>query len=518
MIAHTNQRCIAKILPLLLLSAISCNAEALTPPSAAQIRGLAKAMLSSNPPSCPGAYNKGIPGKVVSYNGLSTLLSSQLISSPSVSAIQADQTLKAKPYLNLPLPNGGILGGFTPAIQGVSIYRIQYTSTTPAGNSTIVSGLVVFPQGSMSGGMVVYDHATQVSAISGAPSYPSGEACMIITAMGGKGRVIAMPDYLGFGVNKDSHPYALGIQNAPAGIDIITATRELAQQLFPGRSIGSPLFITGYSEGGGNALWLGRQLESLGQTNMQPTLMAPMSGNYDMTGATANSLIVDQPLVTVTLAAKPVLVAFAAQGAAGVSGASLTSLLQPSFAAFDQSNPLPINYSANSRILSYITNVEKTAFSLGYVSKTLNPDILMQSSLVSAIQTTNRSNPVVSLWYQNNDINWTPKAPIYATGILQDQIVPFAASSYPPPSNYIGGKPFFSQGNSENLISTMRSNGYGAAKVSWCGIDAEKITENNGKQETINHLTGVIPVSILAEKAIEAGGTLSGLPVLADPM
>ncbi len=243
-----------------------------------------------------------------------------------------------------------------------------------------------------------------------------------------------------------------------------------------------------------------------------------MSGNYDMTGATANSLIVDQPLVTITLAAKPVLVAFAAQGAAGVSGATLSSMLQPSFATFDQASPLPINYSANYRVLSYLADIEKTAFSVGYLRKTLNPDILMQSSLVSAIQTTNLSNPVVNLWYQNNDINWMPNAPIYATGILQDQIVPFASSSYPPPSDYIGGKPFFSQGNSQNLIKMMRSNGYQAAQVSWCGIDAEKVTGNNGKQETINHLNGLIPVAILAEKAIEAGGSLENLPVLADPL
>jgi hypothetical protein len=40
-----------------------------------------------------------------------------------------------------------------------------------------------------------------------------------------------------------------------------------------------------------------------------------MSGNYDMTGATAHSLIVDQPLNVMTLAVKPLLLTFTAQAA-----------------------------------------------------------------------------------------------------------------------------------------------------------------------------------------------------------
>jgi hypothetical protein len=276
------------------------------------------------------------------------------------------------------------------------------------------------------------------------------------------------------------------------------------------------LYVTGYSEGGGNALWLGRILEEPGHEDMQPTLMVPMSGNYDMTGAMAQSLIVMQPVNVFTLLSKPLLLSFTAQAGWEITGVAPNSLIQDKLATYDQINPLPIPYAGEAESAAYVTGLTSTAFGLGYLKSSLNPSVLMQSALVNDIKTTNLANPVIELWNQANNLDWRPKAPIYATGILQDQIVPFAGSNYPVPKGMGGGLPYFAQGNSQNLVKSMRSRGIDANRVSWCAIGAEKVTMPNNTTQTISHLNGLVPVSILAAKAIEQG-SLARLPRLADP-
>jgi hypothetical protein len=140
----------------------------------------------------------------------------------------------------------------------------------------------------------------------------------------------------------------------------------------------------------------------------------------------------------------------------------------------------------------------------------------MRSNLVQAISKKNLKNPLVRIWAQNDNIDWKPKAPIYAIGILQDLIVPFAGSNYPVPLTYTGGKPFFAKGNAENLIRTMRKNGYGADRVAWCATDAQSVKRSDGQNVTMHHLNALVPVSILAARAIESG-SLKGLPFLQDP-
>lgn len=490
--------------------------SAITKPSKAQISKFINSLSAAGSPDCPSAYTQFPNVPTVEYPGLSKLRSSKLIASVPALAIQQDQAVKTLPYLNLPLPDGGTLGGYTAPNQNVDLYQIHYASTNIAGESTLLSGLVALPVSSLDGGLIVYDHATQLSQISGAPSTPSGEACMIITALAGKNRILAMPDYLGFGINNDLHPYPLGPYNAPAGIDIITAARQLAQQLRPGLSQGSQVFVTGYSEGGGNALWLGRELEKPEYEDKRPTLIAPMSGNYDMTGAMAHSLIVPQPLSPITLVSKPLLLTFTAQAGWEITGVTPGSLLQDKLVQYDQVNPLPIPYAGQAESNVYMAGLTAVSYTLGYPQKKRNPAVLMQPGLVNDIQNTNLSNPVVALWAQSNNIDWTPKEPVYVTGILQDQIVPFAGSSYPVPSGLGGGRPFFAQGNSQNLIAAMRGRGLDASRVAWCAIGAEMITTPSGNKQAINHLTGVVPVSILAARAIESG-TLSGLPMLPNP-
>lgn len=465
------------------------------------------------------AYDTQQNGPSVVYKDTQYLLTSQLLADVAMEEIQEARTNAAAPYLQLPLPDGSSLGGYVSATQDAMMFQITYNSEDMFGNPTVLSGLVAVPGNSMSGGMVVYMHATEVNQTGGAPSFPSVEACSVFTAFAGEDYVVVMPDYLGYGVNNRPHPYPLGTLNAASGRDIILAARELVSQLLPGEPLGPSLYITGYSEGGGNALWLARILEEDDDASLHPTLVAPMSGNYDITGATANSLIVPQPPSLLTLAAKPLLLTFTAQATWQYTGQKPTSLIKSGLVAWDILwNKLPVDIRSTSQLVRLMATLLLSAANYSY-PKVPNPLVLMQQSLILAIRQKDLTNPAVGLWAQNDNLDWSPVAPIYATGILQDQIVPFAASSYPVPANYVAGRPFFSQGNSQNLIKVMRAKGFGANQVAWCGIDGRKVKVTvAGKTTTkqINHLTGLVPVSILAARFFNLG-MLSMMPQLPDP-
>ena len=466
------------------------------------------------------------------YDGKDRLLTSRKIGTATVSEVKAEQKATLDEYQSTALlPNGQIIPSYTYPRESSQLYHITYRSTATDGQPAILSGLVVIPSGSLANGIVVYDHATQVSRNNGAPSHPSHEACIVITALTGKERVLAMPDYLGYGDNLDAHPYPLGIQNAPAGIDIIIAARELAENEQKGHPIGSSLAITGYSEGGGNALWLARLIAEKAPDlkGSQLSMIAPMSGNYDMTGAMAHSLLVDQPAPSyldtnslLTFYSKPMLASFAAQGAANNSSSSLASMMQGSFLDLTTKSPLPIpQIDLAAYALKLMTDVKLT----GYTFAHPNPSILMTAQFAAALSTTDLTNPAVFLWKQNDNTTWIPLGaggrpiPAYVTGILQDQIVPFAGSQYPVPAGYVGGSPFFAAGNGENLIGSLRKLGVSSSSLAWCGIDARMIPKDSptsSKMVMINHVNGLPPVMALAARAIE-GDSLQNVPTIPDP-
>jgi len=196
-------------------------------------------------------------------------------------------------------------------------------------------------------------------------------------------------------------------------------------------------------------------------------------------------------------------------------------MLRPAFLGFVRRNQLP---SSNDNI-RYGLGLISTSLLTGYTLITPNPALLMHSRFVQAIRTTNQRFPAIHLWVKNDNTEWIPKnaqgqvIPTYITGILQDQIVPFAGKNYPVPNGYTGGEPIYAEGNSQNLIANLRSKGETSSYLAWCGIDAQQVpTSIKGKQimMRINHLTGLPPVLTLAAQAIESG-SLDNLPVIPDP-
>jgi len=412
----------------------------------------------------------------------------------------------------------------TAPVNDAWLYRVTYRSVDTKGAPTILSGLVVLPafNGRLidaNDGLVVYMHSTTAQR-SNAAGDRSVEAYGAITAFGGEKWVLAMPDYLGYGANNQPHPYALGKLNAQSGISMILAARELVDYL--GKAMGSQINITGYSEGGGNALWLGRALQERYPTDssMKPTRIAPMSGPYDLSRATANSFIAAQPSMSASLenfSVKPTLLAFAGVAVADVTGQPLWSLLQTPLA--DQTDGIfPGPYAdddVGARVLT--TALNDLPYMPGFGSP--HPEKLLQPQLVKAIASHDTGNPAMKLWAQNDNVSWTPTAPVYLLGVIQDALVPFAASTYVLPAAYVGEgglKAPYSQGNAQSVIKAMRARKIGASKVGWLGFDGLVQIPGGEPTTTMSHSAGFEPCVEMAA-AFFRGKTLSELPRLADP-
>ena len=375
--------------------------------------------------------------------------------------------------------------------------------------------------------MVVYMHSTTAD-INNASGDRSEEAYGAITAFAGNDWVLAMPDYLGYGVNKKPHPYALGKLNAQSGIDMIRAARELAKKL--NLPVASPINITGYSEGGGNSMWLGRALDEkfncLGcpEPDMIPTRVAPMSGPYDMSGATAMSFVEMQPIAeSENITVKPTLLAFAGIATAQVvkPRISASSLLQDELAS-QAKGLFPGPYSDNDVGARMLTVAIDQFGYLGEgedISLVPRPDKLLQSSLVEAITTQNYNNPAMKVWQQNNAVDWSPNVPIYMLGVIQDPLVPFASKDYTLPVFYketLKAWPApYEGGNAENVIRAMRKKGHDLSQISWLGFNG-RIQGKYLPDTTMTHSSAFVPCTMLAFHFFK-GTSLESLPHLDDP-
>src|SRR5690606_12029813 len=105
-----------------------------------------------------------------------------------------------------------------------------------------------------------------------------------MVAFASGGYAIAMPDYIGQGDHTGGHPYPANVTNSFAGMDLIKPAREVARR--NNLTIGSSLYVTGYSEGGGVAMAQVRELERSNDPLHRVTAAAPASGPYDLSGTT----------------------------------------------------------------------------------------------------------------------------------------------------------------------------------------------------------------------------------------
>jgi hypothetical protein len=255
---------------------------------------------------------------------------------------------------------------------------------------------------------------------------------------------------------------------------------------------------------------------------MKPTRIAPMSGPYDLSGATARSFIDSQPAYDAqNIQDKPTLLAFAGIATAKVSKPKIpvNSLLQDTLAS-QAKGLFPGPYAdgdVGARMLTVA--IDQLNYFPNILAGITYPDRLLQPSLVEAIKTQDFTNPAMKLWQENDAVNWSPNVPLYLLGIVQDPIVPFASSTYQLPVYYTdnlkGAQAPYASGNSEQVIRAMRNKGKSTSEVSWLGFNG-LVKGGLANTTTMTHAAGFVPCSMLAVQFFR-GTPLTSLPSLEDP-
>lgn len=364
----------------------------------------------------------------------------RLVSSSSNGTVTPDIGTKAleKHFKDIETPK------FT---ENINLYKLVYTSVDEFGKPIELSGLVAMPVSGAPKGLVVYMHGTlwdRNNSPSRMTSKTKSAAHFFeLAAFATGGYAIAFPDYIGLGDSKRLHPYPLNMVNGQSGVDIISAARQLAVNL--NYKLSDRLFVTGYSEGGGTAMGLTKLLEDKNDPAFRVERSAPMSGPYDLTGATRDYLIEE------------------AKGKDLIARAYLLGYAVKYFK--DQ-------YGVNAD--EYFTKTMSRAVNLAFKDGRSDTDILVRLALVStltgstrsvekllskrfieSLETLDRKDPVIREMVKNNAFDWTPKTEMLLQNLKGDNIVT-------PINTY-------------NALRAMRANGVGKDKLRHIEIVNEKL-------------------------------------------
>lgn len=167
---------------------------------------------------------------------------------------------------------------------GIRMYRLQYWTSRHDGSPALASGLCSIPRKGDLRGVVSYQHGTNTERRM-APSKPTlGEGILGSAVFAGAGYLFVAPDYIGFGVSEETHPYLDATSTANAAVDLLKAARTFAACLeieWP-----SSIYLVGVSQGGHATMAAQRALEALDDPNLHVVASAPVVGAFDLAGIT----------------------------------------------------------------------------------------------------------------------------------------------------------------------------------------------------------------------------------------
>jgi|GEM_PF-1717252 len=187
----------------------------------------------------------------------------------------------------------------------VDVYRVFYETIDPFGAPTVASGAVLIPQvevfpedglnlWGLMRGTIFFD--ADAPSHGEMPDFGIWRGLLPASA----GYVTAMPDYLGFGASRAQiHTYAIAEPTATAAVDMLRATRHLADAL--ALPLREEIFVSGHSQGGHAALATLRTLEAEHGGEFDVAAATASSGSYAISGiftALLNSETLIAPQVT----------------------------------------------------------------------------------------------------------------------------------------------------------------------------------------------------------------------------
>ncbi|MEZ5422616.1 MAG: hypothetical protein R2682_05915 [Pyrinomonadaceae bacterium] len=350
----------------------------------------------------------------------------------------------------------------------LNLYKVTYRSVDANGRATSLSGMVVIPSDGAPNGLIVFNHGTMAyngtvpSKLTAKTKGGDAEVAMLAFASGGY--AIAMPDYIGQGDNGGGHPYPASVTNARAGIDLIKPARAVARK--NRLEIGSNLYITGYSEGGGVAMAQTRELERSNDPAYAVTASAPAAGPYDLSGATLKWMIA-QPTDQVGFITRTYLLGYMVYSLHKVKGVKITDYFKPSM-AFAINN----SYGGKTKDEDIIKRIGVTAVlmrSKNNLFKVTTP------RFKRVAESADVKDPAIRLLRDNNCFDWSPRSRMLMI--------------------YLEGDAIVTDENSKNAFRTMRNRGVGRDTMRRSVI----------KDSSLNHLTAMPIAMIRARNFFDRG-------------
>lgn len=293
---------------------------------------------------------------------------------------------------------------------GVNLYKVVYTTPDVNGNPSTASGLLCVPDVlTKKYPVLCYQHGTS-SDREDVPSRLNGEADLPIL-FSGMGYLTVAPDYLGLGDSPGFHPYVHAETEASAGVDMIRAGREFAQQ--EGVAINEQVFVTGYSQGGHAAMALHRKLETELSSEFQVAAAAPMSGPYSI-GEVMRDLILQEEVYYFPAYIPNTIVGY--QTAYGNLYNELTDVFKPAYVSLiqkyiDEEVDL---FNLNLALILALQTQEGASI----------PVKMLQQQLVDSVMN-DSLHPINLALKDNNVYDWAPQAPTRLVYCMNDDQVPF---------------------------------------------------------------------------------------------
>ena len=229
--------------------------------------------------------------------------------------------------------------------------------------------------------------------------------CVVGALMASAGYIVVMPDYPGFGANRDPHPY-VHISLGESARKIFMRARNVLKRLPASARFNGRTYLMGYSEGGFATMAAARVFQ---KTNIPVTAAVPCAGSYDLSGTMLDEVLAGTPALV------PYYIPYTVFGYASVYGDE-----DPEDWGYDDllNPPLP----------AYLDQLFSGDYSGGEIAAALAPFGSLPLAMITpslAAKLAAGEGTVYRKLYANTLFHsWTPEMPLQMIHCPVDDIVP----------------------------------------------------------------------------------------------
>lgn len=277
-----------------------------------------------------------------------------------------------------------------------------YESVDIDGKPIKVSGKLMYPTDGKIKNLIIVSHYT-IGANHESPSESFNPEGIFATM----GYAVAIADYIGYGVTRDSiHPYLQARTTARNVIDMGLASRALLQKRGL-KCASDSIILCGYSQGGATTMYVQYMLENELNTDFKIKKNYAGAGPYDVARTYDFSVKKD---ITGIPAAIPLIIQGMSMG---------------------MSKPLEMSYFFKEKLLNnYNEWLNSKKYTIKQINTLINCNSLKQLLTADAID---KSKPETMRFYQELQANslpsyFVPQAPVYMFHSEDDDTVPFINS------------------------------------------------------------------------------------------